>query len=194
MTGAPVRVVLADDHPMYRYGLRAVLDAAPEIDVVGEAESGRRLLEVVAATQPDVVLTDLGMPDLDGTAATRELAAAHPEIAVLVLTMHADDESVFGAMRAGARGYLLKGADGPELVHAVLAVAAGDAVFGAPVARRIVAFYSGAHERYAADVFPDLTRGSGTCWTCWRPGRATGRSPLGSSCRRRPSATTSRRS
>ena len=157
MTGSPLRVVLADDHPMYRYGLRVVLDAAPEIDVVGEATSGRELLEVVASTRPDVVLTDLGMPDMDGIAATRSLMVARPDLAVLVLTMHADDESVFGAMRAGARGYLLKGADGPELVRAVLAVATGDAVFGAPVARRIVAFYSGAHARYAADAFPDLT-------------------------------------
>jgi len=127
------------------------------VDVVGEAASGRELLDVVAATQPDVVLTDLGMPDLDGAAATRELLARHGGIAMLVLTMHDDDESVFAAMRAGAMGYLLKGADGPELVRAVLAVAQGDAVYGAAVARRIVAFYSGVHQRYAAQAFPDLT-------------------------------------
>jgi DNA-binding NarL/FixJ family response regulator len=157
MTRPPVRVVLADDHPMFRYGLRTVLDDAPEIEVVGEAASGRELLDVVAATQPDVVLTDLGMPDLDGAAATRQLLTRQPTIAVLVLTMHDDDESVFAALRAGALGYLLKGADGPELVRAVLAVAAGDAVYGAAVARRIVAFYSDAHQRYAAQAFPDLT-------------------------------------
>ena len=157
MTGTPVRIVLADDHPMFRYGLRAVLDDAPEVQVVGEAASGRDLLDVVDATQPDVVLTDLGMPDLDGATATRELLIRHPTIAVLVLTMHDDDESVFAAMRAGAMGYLLKGADGPELVRAILAVAQGDAVYGAAVARRIVAFYSGASQRYAAQAFPDLT-------------------------------------
>jgi DNA-binding NarL/FixJ family response regulator len=157
MTRPPVRVVLADDHPTFRYGLRTVLDDAPEIEVVGEAASGRELLDVVAATQPDVVLTDLGMPDLDGAAATHQLLTRQPTIAVLVLTMHDDDESVFAALRAGALGYLLKGADGPELVRAVLAVAAGDAVYGAPVARQIVAFYSGAHQRYAAQAFPDLT-------------------------------------
>jgi len=157
MTSTPVRVVLADDHPMFRYGLRAILDDAPEVEVAGEATSGRELLEIVDATQPDVVLTDLGMPDLDGATATRELMARHPTIAVLVLTMHDDDESVFAAMRAGALGYLLKGTDGPELVRAVLAVAQGDAVYGAAVARRIVAFYSGAHQRYAAQAFPDLT-------------------------------------
>jgi DNA-binding NarL/FixJ family response regulator len=110
--------------------------------------------DVAAATQPDVVLTDLAMPDLDGATATRQLLARHPTIAVLVLTMHDDDESVFAALRAGALGYLLKGADGPELVRAVLAVAQGDAVYGATVARRIVGFYSDTHERYAAQAFP----------------------------------------
>ena len=157
MTRPPVRVVLADDHPMYRYGLRAVLDGSPEVEVVGEAASGRELLAIVATTQPDVVLTDLAMPDLDGTSATRQLSRTHPDVAVLVLTMHDDDESVFGAMRAGARGYLLKGADGPELVRAVLAVAEGDAVYGPSVARRIVAFFSGATEPYVTAVFPELT-------------------------------------
>jgi DNA-binding NarL/FixJ family response regulator len=156
-----VRVVLADDHPMYRYGLRAVLEGTDGIEVVGEAESGRRLVELVAATRPDVVLTDLAMPDLDGVAATRALSERFPDAAVLVLTMHADDESVFAAMRAGARGYLVKGTDGPELVRAVLAVADGEAVFGASVAQRIIAFYSGGHERYAARAFPELTAREG---------------------------------
>jgi len=152
-----VRVVLADDHPMFRYGLRAALEAAPEIDVVGEAATGRELLAVVADTGPDVVLTDLAMPDLDGAAATRQLLADHPGLAVLVLTMHDDDESVFAALRAGAQGYLLKGANGAEVVRAVLAVAGGDAVYGRGVARRIVGFYSGAQDDYTAHAFPDLT-------------------------------------
>jgi DNA-binding NarL/FixJ family response regulator len=104
-----------------------------------------------------VVLTDLAMPDLHGAAATRQLLAHDPNLGILILTMHDDDESVVAALRAGARGYLLKGAEGPELIRAVLAVAASDAVYGAAVARRIVAFYSGAHQRYTAKVFPDLT-------------------------------------
>jgi DNA-binding NarL/FixJ family response regulator len=157
MTTNPVTVVLADDHPMFRYGLRAVLDDAPEIEVVGEAATGRTLLEAVASTHPDVVLTDLSMPDLDGATATRQLLARDPNLGILILTMHDDDESVFAALRAGARGYLLKGAEGPELIRAVLAIASGDAVYGAAVARRIVAFYSGAHQRYTAQVFPELT-------------------------------------
>jgi DNA-binding NarL/FixJ family response regulator len=153
----PVRVVLADDHPMFRYGVAAVLAEAPDVELVGEADNGRELLDVVARTQPDVVLTDLAMPGLDGAGATRELRARYPKIAVLVLTMHADDESVFAALRAGAAGYLLKGADAAEVIRAVHAVAGGQVVYGGPIARRIIDFYTGASTEYAAAVFPDLT-------------------------------------
>jgi DNA-binding NarL/FixJ family response regulator len=156
-TSGPVRVVLADDHPMFRFGVSAVLQDAAEVELVGEAGGGRELIELVRTLQPDVVLTDLSMPDLDGASATRELLAMRPDLGVLVLTMHDDDESVFTAMRAGARGYLLKGAGRDELVRSVLAVAAGDAVYGAPVARRIVDFFTGAHERFTASTFPELT-------------------------------------
>jgi DNA-binding NarL/FixJ family response regulator len=152
-----VRVVLADDHPMYRYGLRAVLDASPEVEVVGEAEDGAELLALVARTAPDVVLTDLSMPRLSGTAAIAELSRRYPGTGVLVLTMHEDDASLFAALRAGARGYLLKGADRDEIVRAVLAVAGGDAVYGGAVARRIVDFYTGAARDYRVQTFPELT-------------------------------------
>jgi DNA-binding NarL/FixJ family response regulator len=154
---APVRVVIADDHPMFRYGLRAVLDAAQEVTVVGEAADGQQLLAVVDQTRPDVVLTDLAMPGLDGATATRQLLDRHPGLGVLALTMHDDDQALFGALRAGARGYLLKGADKAEILRAVQAVAAGEAVYGAAVARRIVAFFTGAQQEYAAQVFPELT-------------------------------------
>jgi DNA-binding NarL/FixJ family response regulator len=153
----PVRVVIADDHPMFRYGLRAVLDAAEEVTVVGEATDGQQLLSVVDQTRPDVVLTDLAMPGLDGAAATRRLLDRHPQLGVLALTMHDDDQALFGALRAGARGYLLKGADKAEILRAVQAVAAGEAVYGAAVARRIVEFFTGTQQRYAAQVFPQLT-------------------------------------
>jgi DNA-binding NarL/FixJ family response regulator len=153
----PVRVVIADDHPMFRFGLRAVLDDADQIEVVAEASTGRTLIDLVAEYNPDVVITDLAMPDLDGASATRQLHIHNPTLAVLVLTMHDDDESVFNALRAGAAGYLLKGAEGPDIVRAVLSVAAGEAVYGPAVARRIVAFYSGAQRSYAAQAFPDLT-------------------------------------
>jgi DNA-binding NarL/FixJ family response regulator len=159
MTAEPraVRVVIADDHPMFRYGLVAALATTPDVTVVGEAATGVELLDVVAETLPDVVLTDLAMPGLDGAAATRTLRARHPTVAVVVLTMHEDDEALFGALRAGAQGYLLKGADRTEIVRAVLAVASGEAVYGAAVARRIVDFFTGAQRRYAAQVFPELT-------------------------------------
>jgi len=153
----PVRVVVADDHPMFRYGLRAMLDASDDVTVLGEAADGEQLLALVEQTLPDVVLTDLAMPTLDGAAATRRLLERHPAIGVLVLTMHEDDEALFGALRAGARGYLLKGAEKAEILRAVLAVAAGEAVYGAAVARRITDFFTGAQQRYAARVFPELT-------------------------------------
>lgn len=154
---AVVRVVLADDHPMFRYGLRAALSAAVEVDVVGEAGDGAELLTVVGQTRPDVVLTDLAMPKLDGVSATRQVVEQQPDVGVLVLTMHADDEAVFAALRAGARGYLLKGADRADIVRAILAVASGEAVYDAAVARRIIDFFTGAQHRYAEQAFPQLT-------------------------------------
>jgi DNA-binding NarL/FixJ family response regulator len=152
-----IRVVVADDHPVFRYGLLAVLDSADDIEAVGEAEDGTRLLEVVDRERPDVVVTDLHMPGLDGVAATREVLARAPGTGVLVLTLHDDDTSVLAALRAGALGYLVKGADRAEIVRAVECVAAGEAVYGPTVAQRIVGFYTGAQERYREQVFPQLT-------------------------------------
>ena len=156
MTG-PVRVILADDHPMFRYGLRAILATAAEIDVVGEAQNGNQLISIVEREVPDVVVTDLAMPGLDGAAATTRILQRHPEIGVLVLTMHDDDEALFAALRAGARGYLLKDADRDDIVRGILAVAAGEVLYGASVARRIINFFTGAHRQYASLVFPELT-------------------------------------
>ncbi len=152
-----VRVVLADDHPMVRYGIAAVLSDAEEVELVAEASSGAELLQVVASHDPDVVVTDLDMPGMSGIEAIARLRQTHPSLPVLVLTMHAEDESLFSALRAGARGYLLKGADRSELVRAILSVAAGDAVYGGAVASRIVDFFTGARADYAAQVFPELT-------------------------------------
>jgi DNA-binding NarL/FixJ family response regulator len=168
-----VRVVLADDHPMYRFGLRAVLDASPEVEVVGEASDGAELLAVVNECTPDVVLTDLSMPRLSGAAAIDELSRRHPQLGVLVLTMHEDDASLFGALRAGARGYLLKGADREEIVRAVLAVAGGDAVYGGAVARRVVDALTGTGSR--APAFPELTDRERQVLELLAAGLATGR-------------------
>jgi DNA-binding NarL/FixJ family response regulator len=153
-----LRVVVADDHPMYRYGLAAVLAQHDGIEMVASVGDGDALLRSVDEHEPDVVITDLTMPNLDGVAATSRLVATHPRLAILVLTMHEDDEHVFLALRAGASGYLVKGADGAEIVRAVQAVAAGGAVYGGPVARRIVAFFAGEQaESPSVRAFPDLT-------------------------------------
>lgn len=190
-----IRVVLADDHPMYRYGLTAILEQAEAIDVIASVGDGAALVSAVGEFSPDVVLTDLSMPRFDGVAAITQLLETQPELPILVLTMHEDDEHVFAALRAGARGYLVKGSDGEEIVRAVHSVASGEAVYGGTVARRIVAFYSGRQvESPTARAFPDLTPASARCWSCWPPAAATTKSPAAWACPRRPSATTSPRS
>jgi DNA-binding NarL/FixJ family response regulator len=153
----PLRVLLADDHPMVRYGIAAVLDAVDSVVVSGQAADGRALLDQALADPPDVVLTDLAMPGMGGIELIAALRSALPEVPVLVLTMHASDEAVFAALRAGARGYLIKGADGAELVRAIQSVASGEAVYGAEVANRIIGFFTGAPESRAPQAFPELT-------------------------------------
>ncbi|WP_186763056.1 response regulator transcription factor [Lentzea tibetensis] len=157
MTAAPeIRVVIADDHPIVREGMTALLTSLPGFTVAGVAATGREAVREVVATRPDVAVLDLQMPDLDGIAATKEIARAAPGVAVLVLTMFSDDDSVFAAMRAGARGYLVKGAEQDEIARAIRAVAAGEAIFGPAVAQRVLSFF--AAPPAAADVpFPDLT-------------------------------------
>ncbi|WP_371403443.1 response regulator transcription factor [Kribbella sp. NBC_00662] len=150
-----IRVVLADDHPVVRAGLAALLTSLPGIEVVGVASTGREAIREVITSRPDVAVLDLQMPDLDGFAATRELARSAPDTAVLVLTMFEDDDSVFAAMRAGARGYLVKGAEQEEIARAIRAVAAGEAIFGPGVARRVLTFFSAPPP--AAEPFPELT-------------------------------------
>ncbi len=153
----PLRLLLADDHAAFRDGLRALLATIGDIEVTGEAATGDEAVARAAALQPDVVLMDLNMPGLDGIEATRRIVGTSPHIAVLVLTMYEDDESVLLAMRAGARGYLLKGADRAEIVRAVRAVAGGDAIFGAAVARRVMAYLSSPRPAVAPQAFPELT-------------------------------------
>jgi DNA-binding NarL/FixJ family response regulator len=151
----PLRVLLADDHPVFRRGLRMLLDAQSEgAEIVGEASNGLEAVELARELQPDVVVMDLQMPELNGIEATQRIVEESPHIGVLVLTMFEDDDSVFAAMRAGARGYLLKGADQAEIVRAIHAVGSGEAIFGPHIARRVMDFFSG--ERTAVP-FPDLT-------------------------------------
>src|ERR687884_1364955 len=126
---APLRILIADDHPLFRDGMHGLLDAVPDLEVVGEAATGDEAVALAASLQPDIILMDIKMPGLNGIAATREILAAQPQIGVLIVTMFEDDDSVFAAMRAGARGYLLKGADGAETLRAIRAVAGGEAIF-----------------------------------------------------------------
>lgn len=137
-----LRILLADDHPVVRTGLRSLIDTIDDLEVVGEAADGEQALRETLLLRPDVVLMDVRMDGVDGVEATRRIRAAAPETAVLMLTMYDDDATVFTAMRAGARGYLLKGAAQDEIVNAVRAVAAGQAIFGPAVAARMLGFFA----------------------------------------------------
>ncbi|WP_336033207.1 response regulator transcription factor [Geodermatophilus sp. FMUSA9-8] len=157
MTGPeePLRVVVADDHPVYRDGLALLLGSVPGVEVVGTAADGAAAVEVVREHLPDVVVMDVQMPVLDGIEATRRITTQAPSVGVVVLTMSEDDGTVFAAVRAGARGYLLKGADQEEVLRAISTVASGGAVFGAALARRITDFFAAA-PRGPEEAFPQL--------------------------------------
>lgn len=152
----PIRILIADDHPVFRFGLRALLAAEPETEVVGEATSGPEAVALAESLQPDVILMDINMPELNGIEATRRIVETNPAVAILVITMF-DDDSVFAAMKAGARGYLLKGAEGEETLRAIRAVANGEAIFSPAVARRLMQFFATAPGRELAAAFPELT-------------------------------------
>jgi DNA-binding NarL/FixJ family response regulator len=150
-----LRVLVVDDHPLFRFGLCAALAQRDDIEVVGEAAGGQAAIEAASGTTPDVVVMDLHLPDLGGVEATRAITNANPRIGVLVLTMFDDSESVFNAMRAGARGYLLKGAEPDELVRAVQAVARGEAIFGQSIAAQVLRYFNGLNTSTVS--FPELT-------------------------------------
>jgi DNA-binding NarL/FixJ family response regulator len=151
-----IHILVADDHPAFRRWLELMLAEVGDFQIVGMAETGIRAVELTGSLAPDVVLMDLRMPDLDGVEATRRINRTTPAPAVVVLTMFEDDDSVFAAMRAGARGYLLKGADQEEIVRAIRAAAAGEAIFGPEIATRVIDHFArGAGSTTAA--FPFLT-------------------------------------
>ncbi len=159
MNPEPLRVLVADDHPLFRSGLRSALASLGDTEVVGEAATGDAAIEQALELQPDVVVMDLQMPAVNGIEATRRIVEASPHIGVLVLTMFEDDDSVFAAMRAGARGYVLKGADRGEIARALEGVAHGEVVFSAGIASRVLAFFAAGPGAAAAvlDPFPGLT-------------------------------------
>jgi DNA-binding NarL/FixJ family response regulator len=152
-----LRVLVVDDHPTFRRGLGALLASLPDVELVGEAADGEAAVEYARDLAPDVVVMDLDMPGLGGVEATRRIVAAQPAVAVLVLTMLDEDESVFAAMRAGARGYVVKGADTDDVLRALESVARGDAVFGPAVASRVLSYLTRPLSARDPLLFPELT-------------------------------------
>ena len=152
-----IRVLIAEDNERFRQGLRALLDATPDVELAGEAADGADAVALAERTQPDVILMDLQMPGMDGIEATRRILETSPHIGILILTMFEDDDSVFAAMRAGARGYLLKGALKAEILRAIRGVASGEAIFGPAIARRLMQYFAASRREGTVAAFPDLT-------------------------------------
>jgi DNA-binding NarL/FixJ family response regulator len=153
----PLRVLLVDDHPVFLAGLRMLLEADHRTEVVAEAGTGAEAIALAAQSQPDAVVMDLHLPDINGIEATRTITHTSPHIGVLVLTMYDDDDSVFAAMRAGARGYLLKGAGPGDIMDAIAAIGTGTAVFGPSIARRLIDYFAAQRHTMRTTPFPELT-------------------------------------
>jgi DNA-binding NarL/FixJ family response regulator len=152
----PLRILIADDHPVYRDGLRSLIGRSPDLELVGEAETGAEAVERAARTHPAIVLMDLRMREMSGIEATRRIVASDPSARILIITMSEDDESLFAAMRAGARGYIPKDADSDEIVAAIRSAALGEVIFGASMADRLMTFFTTGRST-AVDPFPELT-------------------------------------
>ena len=153
-----IRVLVIDDHNLFREGLIALLEAAPETTVVGQAGTGVAAIEQARATNPDVILMDIMMPEMNGIEATKKILADQPQTGIIILTMLEDDDSLFAAMCAGARGYILKGADKAEVLSTIRAVAEGQALFGPTIAERLHTFFQrGRVQETAVIPFPELT-------------------------------------
>ena len=156
MNPEPIRVLIVDDHAPFRAGLRALLASVPDMEVAGEAENGDEAIQKAAKLQPDVILMDIQMPGMNGIEATRLIYGSSQHMGGIVLTMCEDDDSVFAAMRAGARGYLLKGADQTEILRAIHSVESGEALFGPGIARRLINFFAQLSPQ-VQHPFPELT-------------------------------------
>ena len=157
MDAEKIRVLIADDHPLFRDGMHGLLDSVPDTEVVGEATSGEEAITLAEELQPDVILMDIKMPGINGLQAMREILRMSPHIRILIVSMLEDDDSVFAAMRAGARGYVPKGANQAEMLRAIRAVANGEAIFGPGIAQRLIGFFSAARPTVQSRVFPELT-------------------------------------
>jgi DNA-binding NarL/FixJ family response regulator len=157
MTSDALRILIADDHPLFRDGIRTLLLASSDIELVGEAETGDEVIQMAVQLQPDVVLMDIQMEGINGIEAARRIVDTSPHIAVLMVTMFDDDNSVFAAMRAGAKGYILKGAKHDEILRAIRAVGNGEAIFSPSVAARMMSFFASAKQPKLQYSFPELT-------------------------------------
>ncbi|SRR6266849_5582032 len=153
----PLRILIADDHPLVRSGMRALLNAAEDLEVVGEAATGEEAVTLAAALQPDVIVMDLRMPGISGIEATRRILQDSPSTRILVVTLFEDDDSLFAALRAGARGYVLKDASEVEVLRAIRAVSSGDAIFSTTIAQRLIDFFATPRPAMQPLPFPDLT-------------------------------------
>ncbi len=153
----PLRVLIADDHPLFRNGMRALLSSVPDMEVAGIATNGDEVISLAASLQPDVILMDLQMPGIGGIEATRRILHTSPHIRVLVVTMFEDDHSVFAALRAGARGYILKDADEDEILRAIHAAGRGEAIFSPAIAQRLIDFFAASRPLILPQLFPELT-------------------------------------
>ena len=188
----PIRILIADDHPLFRAGLRALLESIPDTEVAGEAATGEEAVEAAVALVPDVVVMDINMPGLNGIDATRRIVDASEDVKVLVMTMHDDDEAVFAAIRAGARGYQLKGAAQDETLRAIRSVANGEAIFGPGIADRLQRFLATPPALDPTQAFPSSPTESWRSCNSSPSAVRTQRSPHNSSSARRPFATTCR--
>jgi DNA-binding NarL/FixJ family response regulator len=157
MKPSRIRVIIADDHPLFRDGLRAMFESEPDIELVAEAATGLEAVALAGRLLPDVALMDIQMPDLDGIEATRRVIAESPNTKVLVVTMFEDDDAVLAAMRAGARGYMVKGMRSVDAIRAIRAVAEGEAIFSPAIAGRLVSMLAEARQRARPEAFPELT-------------------------------------
>ena len=153
----PLRVLIADDHPLFRNGMRALLSSVQDMEVAGVATKGEEAVALATSLQPDVILMDLQMPGINGIEATRQILHTSPHIRILVVTMFEDDHSVFTALRAGARGYILKDADEDEILRAIRAVGRGEAIFSPTIAQRLIDFFSAPQPILLPQIFPELT-------------------------------------
>ncbi len=153
----PLRILIADDHPLFRNGMRTLLSSVPDVEVVGIATNGDEVISLAASLQPEVILMDLQMPGIGGIEATRRILHISPHIRILVVTMFEDDHSVFAALRAGARGYILKDADEDEILRAVRAVGRGEAIFSPTIAQHLIDFFAAPRPAILPHLFPELT-------------------------------------